>query len=101
MAPSVRVRPEFWQDLLDQSDWYEAQQPGLGFAFEQEVRRTIGRIVREPLMYRAYKGDLRRVLIARFPHYVVFVAGKASVVFIGLVHAAREFEVWLDRRQSP
>ncbi|MBX3474007.1 MAG: type II toxin-antitoxin system RelE/ParE family toxin [Planctomycetes bacterium] len=101
MARPVTVRPEFWQDLLQQSDWYEAQQPGLGREFEQEVRTVIGGIANAPMMYRAYKGDLRRVLVTRFPHYVVYVASETFVVFLGLVHAAREFEAWLERRQSP
>ena len=99
-APVVTVRPEFWQDLLDQSDWYETQQHGLGEAFEVEVRAKIGEVAQGPFMYRAYKGDLRRVLIARFPHYLVFVATETTVVFVGLVHAAREFDAWLGRRQG-
>lgn len=101
MPHVATVRPEFWQDLLDQSDWYEAQQPGLGTQFEHEVRSKIGEILQRPLMYKAYKGELRRVLIARFPQHIVFVSTDTSVAFLGIVHAAREFETWLDRRQRP
>ena len=47
-------------------DWYEAEEPGLGFDFLDELRIAYHRILDHPLSYQHLRYGIRRALTRRF-----------------------------------
>ena len=70
----LRLRPEAQLDLEAAACWYEAQEPGLGRRFLQEVRQAFHRIRSNPEAYAEGYRNTRRALIRRFPYGVVYLS---------------------------
>jgi len=69
-------------------DWYEAEEPGLGFEFLAELRTAYERIVDHPFGYQDIRSGIRRALTRRFPYAVYFsVEGETnSIVLKGVIY---------------
>jgi len=48
-------------------DWYEGEEPQLGFEFLAELRAAYERIVDHPFGYQDIRSGIRRALTRRFP----------------------------------
>jgi plasmid stabilization system protein ParE len=72
VTPRLVLRPQAEAELLDARDWYEDQRPGLGGAFAAEVDRALAGILQAPLAGPRVQGEIRRVLVRRFPYAIYF-----------------------------
>lgn len=95
MSWSVIIRPRAEADLRESRQWYEAQRPGLGDEFVQEVRRTILWLEEHPEQRPPYYRDFRRVLTQRFPYKVFYRLESDRVVVFRVLHARRDHRRWL------
>lgn len=59
--------PEAEAEFLEAIAYYEARAPGLGLDFSAEVRAAIQRILAFPRAWQVLEGEIRRVLVHRFP----------------------------------
>ena len=60
---------------------YEEIQPGLGDAFEDELRRALAQIATYPESAPVYSGHFRRLLVRRFEHGIFYrVHGQRIVI---------------------
>ena len=93
-----RRHPLAKADIEREARWYDAQQPGLGADFVDEVMLIIGSIAENPLRYSIRFGNWRRANLRRFPHGVFYqVIGGQPVVF-AVLHAKRDHGPLLESR---
>ena len=97
---SIVLRPEAEADLHEARDWYEAQRPGLGGDFIEEVDAVFQRLAAAPQRFPKLHGDLRRALVRRFPYAVYFLSNKTQITIVAVLHQRRDPAVWL-KRQTP
>ncbi len=96
---ALRRHPLAKADIEREARWYDAQQPGLGADFVDEVKRVIGLIAENPLRYSIRFGKWRRANMRRFPHGVFYqMIGGQPVVF-AVLHARRNHGPILEARQ--
>lgn len=88
-----------WIDVEQAFLWYEAQRAGLGAKFRTELEAAIRRVVESPDVYAEGRHGTRRVLLRRFPYQVVYLLTTTSVLFVGVMHGAQDFDSWLRRRR--
>ena len=69
---NIVVLPQAADEFDDAVRYYEAQQPGLGQRFRDEVDRHIQWITRNPTVPRLRLGGYRRVNLKTFSHYVAY-----------------------------
>jgi plasmid stabilization system protein ParE len=97
MTRPVILRPRAEDDIGAAFQWYESQRPTLGEDFLGRLRQTlegIGRIPESsPLIYKS----VRRVLVAKFPYVVFYVAQPTRVVVLAVLHTSRNPAVWPRR----
>jgi toxin ParE1/3/4 len=95
----LRLRPEARLDLEAAARWYEAQEPGLGRRFLQEVRQAFHRIRGNPEAYAEGYRNTRRALIRRFPYGVIYlpVPKQGSIVVLAVLHCGRDSKLWRQR----
>lgn len=93
----VRLLLEARGEFDHAADWYERQRIGLGAEFVVEVRETLNRITADPKLHPPVYGDVRRVLVKKFPYVVLFRVEPAEVLVIAIVHTARDASVWKSR----
>jgi plasmid stabilization system protein ParE len=77
---------------------YDAQKPGLGADFVDEVKRVIAVIAENPLRYNVRFGDWRRANLRRFPHAVFYQILDGQPVVFAVLHAKRDHDAVLVGR---
>lgn len=99
MSPSYTLvtEPAADADIESAFDWYEAEKPGLGLEFLDELRDTYRRILNGPLHYQDLRSGVRRALLRRFPHGVFFSCEKDVLVILAVLHSSRDPEEWQRR----
>ena len=76
-------------EVIAAQDWYEEQASGLGARFRTELDVTVQRIADNALQFPFVFQDVRRALLHRFPHYLLFrVESDAVTVIACLIPAA-------------
>jgi plasmid stabilization system protein ParE len=63
----VIFRREARADVLEAFHWYEAQEPGLGAEFRDELQAAVERLRGIPATYRVLFRETRRARLRRFP----------------------------------
>jgi toxin ParE1/3/4 len=97
MSKQLLVRPEAEEDINQAYQWYEAQRKGLGDDFLLCVEGGIARITRNPQRYRKIHGDIRRILIDRFPFGIFFIEDEQHISVIAMLHVRRNPSTWKNR----
>ncbi|MGH8275930.1 MAG: hypothetical protein ACRETH_04455, partial [Steroidobacteraceae bacterium] len=82
--------------------WYEARRAGLGGEFREEFKLTLETLREELLPARSWPGRLgergvKRILMKRFPFYVVFIASSTASVVLAVAHHRKRPAYWRHR----
>lgn len=78
---AIEAEPAVEADVEAAFDWYEGEEPGLGFEFLEELRAAYHRILNNPFGYQDLRSGIQRALPRRFPCAVYFSVeiGRAHV----------------------
>ena len=77
--------------------YYNGQQPGLGYEFAVEVKRTFERIGRHPTAWPVFSSRYRRCLTERFPFGVLYQVRADAILVGGIMHLKQDPQRWQDR----
>jgi toxin ParE2 len=86
------------RELDEAIAWYDAQLPGLGKRFAQEVHATVSRIVAFPRLHAELDKGIRRALIKTFPYGVIYAGSSKLIEIIAIAHMHRRPRYWKGRR---
>jgi plasmid stabilization system protein ParE len=84
-------------ELRDAVRFYEAQRPGLGAEFRDEVRSTIERIKHLPEAWQLLSEHTRRCRTRLFPYGVIYRVESKNILIVAIAHLHRHPEHWKDR----
>ncbi|HBH01979.1 MAG TPA: hypothetical protein DDZ42_08675 [Candidatus Rokubacteria bacterium] len=90
MTLPVLIRRAAELDLERIGDWYDGQQPSLGYEFREAVDAVIARISDDPLAYSDRHRGARRALLRRFPYALWSRVLESFVVVLACVHGKRD-----------
>ena len=78
------------QEIFEGWKWYEEQQAGLGYRFEEEVFKKIELIGSNPLHYPLKKGT-HEVNMDTFPYLIVYRINERSklIIVVSVFHTSR------------
>jgi plasmid stabilization system protein ParE len=94
----VVIRPSAAADIESAFAWYEAQEPGLGSQFREQLRLCFALVARQPSLYQIVHKDVRRMLLKRFPYGVYFKEFPEAIVIVACMHSSRNPQRWQARR---
>lgn len=97
MTYRLEFRPEASADIAEAFSWYEAQRPGLGTEFEEEIDRARGYIQDMPMAGRLVHRSLRRALVRRFPFAMYYIVSSDLIEIRGVLHNRRHPRTWRRR----
>jgi plasmid stabilization system protein ParE len=89
----VPARSEF----DEAADHYNAEEPGLGDEFVEEVKKTIQRIVDFPDAWTLISTRTRRCRTRRFPYGVLYQIRGDTLLIVGVMHLHRSPNSWRSR----
>ena len=93
----VLVQPAAEADIVEAALWYENHAAGLGNEFLRSVEIAIASIRRTPGACPRIRGDVRRVLLRRFPFALYFLPEPSAIRVIACLHARRDPGQWQRR----
>ena len=85
------------RDLAEAVDYYEAQVPGLGLEFLDEVERTVKRIIMQPEAWMSISENHRRCRTRRFPYGLIYSLDKNEIIIAAVMCLRRHPDSWKDR----
>jgi plasmid stabilization system protein ParE len=84
-------------DVESAFEWYQGEEPGLGFDFAEELRAAYRNILDHPLGYQDLRSGIRRALTRRFPYAIYFSIEGDGIVILAVLHTARNPAEWQRR----
>lgn len=86
------------EEFLSAVQWYEDQRSGLGTEFEFACRAAIALIEQHPLSFPVVHGEVRRVVLRRFPYMIFYRSREEELVIVAVMHERRDPRRWRSRR---
>lgn len=97
MTLRVAFRRAAKAEFIDAAAWYETQRSGLGDEFVNEVEKSIAKAAESPLLFPVVSGDVRRVVVRRFPYCIYFRTRQETLVILAVFHGRRDPQIWQRR----
>ncbi len=97
MTSQIDFRPEAEREMRSAFVWYEAQQPGLGEAFVSAVESALETISTFPQAAPTVHRNVRRHLLKRFPHSILYLVERGRIVVVAVYHGRRDPGGWKGR----
>ncbi len=91
----LRVLQQAEWESRDAAVWYDERLQGLGTAFLDEYQSALERIEFDPALFGrletvAEPGEIRRLLLRRFPYMVVYEILRDEVLVLAVAHVNRQ-----------
>ena len=88
------------EEFLHALAYYEAEAPGLGAEFLEQLQAAESLILSNPRIGVVVERDLRRVLLQRFPFYLLYsIEPDGHIVVTALGHQRQEPGYWRWRTE--
>jgi plasmid stabilization system protein ParE len=88
MKPA-QVHPEAEAEADEAFEWYRLRSEASAWAFDAELREAFSFLQRSPQLCAPYPPGMRRVMLYRFPYFVVFREQPDKIQIIAVAHAKR------------
>ncbi len=86
------------EDLLAGQDYYDAERPGLGAEFLEDLEAVMARAAHSPLQFAVVPGTkARRARASRFPYLVIFFVLDDRVRVVAVAHEHQRPNYWRSR----
>lgn len=89
--------PEARLEFEEAERYYSRQAAYLGGEFRAEIRNALPRLRLWPLAFPVERGDIRRLLLSRFPYKLLYSVEGNHIYVIAVAHQHREPNYWVDR----
>jgi plasmid stabilization system protein ParE len=96
----IEFSPEATTEFSDGVNYYERQMPGLGARFRADVRAALSRLRQWPLATQVERGEIRRMLLSRFPYKLLYSVESDHIYILALAHLHRAPAYWVERSKS-
>ena len=97
MRRRIYLRPETEEEIGEAVAWYRERGPGLGVAFLDEVPSAMEALAVAPDRYPIVEGEIRKAVLRRFPHVILFRSTDEETVVIACFHTRRTPGEWRRR----
>jgi plasmid stabilization system protein ParE len=85
----IVIRAEAREEMRAAQAWYEERAIGLGGEFARAVDAAIARAARNPAGFPIVEGEMRRVVLRRFPYLIAYAAHAETLVVLACFHLRR------------
>lgn len=83
------------QELDDAFIFYELENTGLGIKFNNEIKKSLKRIIKNPEAWSIECGEIRKALLHRFPYKILYSIEKDHILILAIAHQHRKPNYWV------
>jgi len=84
-------------DLAAGADWYDSQAPGLGDSFLGQIEDSLAQLPDFPERHQIAFGDVRRLVLPRFPYLIAYRFRPSLIEVIGIVPCRADPQLLIKR----
>lgn len=98
----IKIDSDAILDILEATDWYNKQSPGLGSRFQKQVKQQINSLKLNAGSFSIQYKDVRCMIIKKFPFLVHFTIENSTttVNVFAIIHTSRNPTIWEEKRKS-
>lgn len=87
------------EDILEDVQWYNNAQKGLGSKFLKQLKEKINYIAKEPETIQLRYQDVQIAIIKTFPYTIhyQYIKEEKSIYILGIFHTSINPNKWSDR----
>jgi len=85
------------REIAEAAAWYEQNKPGLGEPFLVAIREAALAAAASPALYARVYGNLRRVLVRRFPYALIVRERPGELLVLACAHLRQDPRIWQAR----
>jgi len=85
------------EEARQAADWYSERSLDVARRFRDELLAGFSNASASPLRFPAYLHGTRRVLLKKFPYFIVFFDWQNETFIVAIAHAKRRSGYWRDR----
>ena len=85
------------REFNEAKEFYEAEQPGLGAQFEEQIKHSLLRIQQYPEVWPPERKEIRRYIVHKFPYKILYSVQENKIVVLAFAHLHRQPDYWIDR----
>ncbi|MCC7337489.1 MAG: hypothetical protein IT422_20550 [Pirellulaceae bacterium] len=97
MTPVERFDPDFANDVIDATLYYDAISAALGNRFRDALRDTLREVRQRPLSFGFTRQPSRGAMLPKFPYVVIFRVTETSLIYGGCFHSSSDPARWRER----
>ncbi len=94
---AVEVHPLAADEAEAAERWYRQRNQTAAARFRRELNSAVERIAERPEAGAPYLENCRRILLHRFPFFIVYRFRQARIEIVAVAHARRRPEYWRER----
>ena len=94
---NYEFHPEVELEVIEYAARYEADVPGLGERFGDEVERVVELLLENPNLGGPLDGEICHFVLRRFPHSVIYAVIHDLLYILAVAHGSREPDYWRAR----
>jgi plasmid stabilization system protein ParE len=83
--------------MAESARYYEDRVPGLGYAFTDDVEKSLISVSEHPESCEQVSKNLRRKVLSRFPYSLIYAVEPDRIRIMAIAHYKRRPEYWRYR----
>jgi plasmid stabilization system protein ParE len=97
MTRRLVVRSRARLELAEASDWYDAQNAGLGDELLYAFDTALASVMSNPFQFQVVHGKARRAPLGKFPYRLIYMVTDEEVIILSCFHGRRDPKRWQQR----
>jgi plasmid stabilization system protein ParE len=97
---SYRFHPAAAEELLEAGEYIKADDPEEGDLFKQDFAKALDWACSQPLIFRCFDGDFRKVRAGKFRYSLVFRVWEDEIQILAVAHMSQRPGYWKERAQN-
>jgi toxin ParE1/3/4 len=87
-------------EILQAAEWYGRRNNKLRDDFLSAITSSLIVIQNNPLQYQPVRGEVRRIMVGRFPYALLYSVSGEDVIVTVCFHCSRDPKRWRERFPS-
>lgn len=99
MAYEIIISPSAGLDIIEAIDWYNEQQPNLGFRFYKYLQTALNSIKENPSGFAVRYKTIRTAIVNKFPYMIHYTVDQQTdtISVLAVICMYRNPESWFEK----
>ena len=94
---TVKIHEFAYQELQEGIAWYDLQSSGLGVKFQDEIKKQVQNISKNPSWFLVEDNGIYKAYIPKFPYKLLYSFNEELITIWALTHLHRKPNYWQER----